>query len=127
MAGPRTRNSPANDSVANVPQSTPEVIRTGQPGHDFVLQAVMELQLAVGKLDAKLDGVKTSIDSTKSKVDDLVGWKNKILGGVAVLVAIIAAMGFLAGKASEYLNFTLKPVVSVPAAAQPPSRPASGT
>ena len=93
MVGSRTKKPPEEESVAHVAQSTPDAVRLAQPGHDFVLQAVIEMQRSVGNLDSKLDGVKSSVDGVKSKVDDLVAWKHKILGGAAVLAIVIAVLG----------------------------------
>ena len=89
----------------------------------------MELQKSVGEMNANLQALKSSVDSTKTKVDDLVGWKNKILGGAAALVTVIAVLGFLIGKASDYVTFkqpTQQPMVAPvgqPSATIPPTTP----
>jgi hypothetical protein len=103
MSATRVRKEP--ESVAQVPQSTPSMLGMGMPGHDFTLQAVMELQKSVGEMNANLQALKGSVDSIKTKVDDLVGWKHKILGGAAVLAVVVAALSFLMGKASEYVTW----------------------
>ena len=79
----------------------------------------MELHKAVGEMNATLLSTKSSVDGLRTKVDDLVGWKNKILGGAAVLAVVVAVIGFVVGKVSEYV--TLKPAsTTAPAAPQPP-------
>ena len=116
-----------DDVVPQSPQTTPYGIGAGQPGHDFTLQAVMELQKSVAEMNSSLVAVRASVDSMKSKLDDLMVWKNKIIGGAIVLGAVVTLLGFLTGKASEYL--TLKPIaattgsapVQMPQAAEPPA------
>lgn len=94
-----------NDAVPQPPQTTPVAIHSGMADHSFTLQAIMELQKSVGELNSTLQSVRSSVESTKSKVDDLVNWKHKILGGAAVLAAVVATLGFLAGKVSDYVTF----------------------
>ena len=68
--------------------------------------SIMEIQKAIGVMDAKLDNVNATMQSTKSKVDDLVGWKNKILGGAIVLGAVCALAGVFITKFSDYITIT---------------------
>ena len=89
----------------------------GAHGYDYTLQAVMDLQKSVGEINATLTAVRSSVDGMKSKVDDLTALKNKVLGGAAVFMAVIAGVGYLAGKASEYVTFK-PPSLPIPA---PPS------
>jgi len=59
-----------------------------QPGHDFTLQAVMELQKSVGSMSAKIDRV---IEDVKDHGAELTGISRKInffLGGATVVGAI---------------------------------------
>ena len=92
----------------------------GSHGYDYTLQAVMDLQKSVGEINATLAAVKSSVDGMKSKVDDLTAVKNKVLGGAAVFMAVVAAVGYLAGKASEYV--TIKPpAVPISAPLAPPT------
>lgn len=72
-----------------------------------------------GKLSAQIDGLKTdmievkaeikgmksSIDSTKSKVEDLANLKHKIIGGAIVFGAVLALLGAVVTKASDYITF----------------------
>lgn len=110
-----------SESVPQIPQSTPFLGQYGQPNHDFTLQAVMEMQKTVGELNASVQALKGSVDGVKVKVDDLVSWKHKIIGGVAVLSIVATILGFLIAKASEYV--TLKPgvVTSTVPSITPPS------
>jgi hypothetical protein len=116
-AAARRRES-VPESVPSPAQTTPDH-RFGQPGHDFTLQVVVELQKTLGETNAHLKNLQGAVDGLKAKVDDLVGWKNKILGGVAALGAVIAVLGFLAGKASDYVTITAP--APAPAPAQAPS------
>lgn len=95
------------ESTPQVPQSTPYGAGFAPGSHDFTLQAVMELQKSVGELNANMQAMKSALDGVKTKVDDLVGWKNRILGGAAALTLVVAVLSFLFGKASDY--FVLKP------------------
>ena len=85
----------------------------GHSDHSFTLQAVMELQKSVGEMNANLTGVKSSVDSVKSKVDDLVAWKNRILGIALGVGAMISILSILLTK--SYLTIGAPPIV-VPAA-----------
>ena len=114
MSATKARRPPDEESVPQSPQTSPIGIGTGLPGHDFTLQAVMELQKSVGEINANLQAMKSSLDSVKSKVDDLVGWKNKILGGFAVLAVMITFLWYIGSKASEYV--ILKPSTPTPIA-----------
>lgn len=78
------------------PISTPPY--TGHHDHSFTLQTIMELQKSMGELTASVNNMSTILSSTKSKVDDLVAWKNKILGGAIVLGAVTSVLGFIIAK-----------------------------
>lgn len=104
MTSARSKKASADqDSTPQPAQSTPNPIGYGGPDHSFTLQAIMELQKSFGQVNSNLEAMKASLDSTKSKVEDLVGWKNKILGGAAVLGFVFAALGALIVKASDYI------------------------
>ena len=79
--GPR---SVTDEAPATVPQTTPTAIGYGHPEYQFV-QAIMEMQKSIGEVKASVDALRAVVEGTKSKVDDLVNWKHKIIGGVAVL------------------------------------------
>lgn len=124
MSATRTRRQPDDESVAQLPQTSPLGVGAGQPGHDFTLQAVMELQKSVGEINANLQAMKSSLDGVKNKVDDLVGWKNKILGGAAVLVAVASLLWLIGSKASDYV--VLKSNVAPQPQNQPAATPPAG-
>lgn len=116
-----TRKQVTPESTPQPPQSAPTVY-PGHGGPDFTLQCVIELQKTVGEMNATMRGMKDSIDGVKSKVDDLVGWKHKIIGGAAVLVFIGGLIGWAAGKASDYVSVrvpTGSPVLVAPVAPVP--------
>lgn len=112
----------ADEAPATVPQTTPQGVGYGHPEYHFV-QAVMELQKSIGKVEASVEALKTSVDSTKSKVEDLVGWKNMIIGGAAVLGATIAILGFIIGKAWDYVTIKSPATVQAVPASAPPQPP----
>lgn len=89
----------------------------------------MELQKSVGEMNATMMAMKSSMDSTKGKVDDLVGWKNMILGGALAIGAVLTLLGFIIGKGWDYVTIkTPTPpsaTVVQTAPAQPVATPAS--
>lgn len=85
----------------------------------------MEMQKSVGRIEANLAALQSSMDSTKTKVDNLVELKNKIIGGGIVLGVVLslttAALTFILNKASDYLTWRgPAPVVVAPPVAQNP-------
>lgn len=77
----------------------------GTHDHSFTLQAVMDLKGSFGKLEASLENLNTSISSMKGKVDDLVNWKHRILGGAAVIAVVFTVVGVVIGKFGSYVSF----------------------
>lgn len=126
MTDNRKHSSPPNDEApASVPQTTPIGIGYGHPEYQFV-QSIMEMQKSLGEINASITTLGKSVDSTKAKVDDLVKWKNMILGGVIATTAIISSLIFLVSKASDYItikspvNQTLQsPTIAEPSQATP--------
>ena len=110
------RRKSGADEEPTSPQVPPPAIGTGLHDHSFTLQAIMELQKSVAEINTNLLNLKSSVDSTKSKVDDLVGWKNRIIGGAIVLGIVGTLLGFVISKAGDYV--TLKP----PAQAMAPAK-----
>lgn len=124
MSATRTR-AKAEDTSPQPPQSTPvQPVQHGYRDHSFTLQAIMELQKSVGEMNANLQALKTSVDGVKGKVDDLVNWKHKIIGGAAVAGAIIAVLAFLATKAADYVSIKTPSTQVTPVS--PPSQATQG-
>lgn len=96
----------ADEAPATIPQTTPTSIGYGHPEFQFV-QAIMEMQKSIGEVKASIDSLRTVVDGTKSKVDDLVNWKHKIIGGAAVLGIVGTLLGFFVAKFWDYV--TIKP------------------
>lgn len=107
MPTSRRGRAAADDTTPQVPQTEPGAQADYASRHDFTLQLIMELQKTVVETNTRLASMESSINGLKTKIDDLVAWKHKILGGAAVLAVVVAAIGFLIGKASDYV--TLKP------------------
>lgn len=116
------RPGEGESTPSQLPQSTPQGVGFGTGDHSFTLQAIMELQKSIGEMNANMNAMRASLDGVKTKVDDLVGWKNKILGGAAALGLVATVIGFGLGKASDYLTWkTPQPATAVPApSASPP-------
>jgi len=110
MNATRTNNnSPkADNAPASIPQTTPTSIGYGHPEYHFV-QSISEMQKSLGEINSSIKALEKSVESTRSKVEDLVKWKNMILGGAIVAGALISAFVFLLSKVSDYV--TLKPPV----------------
>jgi hypothetical protein len=124
MSATRTK-AKAEDTSPQPPQSTPvQPVQHGYQDHSFTLQAIMELQKSVGEMNANLQALKTSVDGVKGKVDDLVNWKHKIIGGAAVAGAIIAVLAFLATKAADYVSIKTPSTQVTPVS--PPSQATQG-
>lgn len=99
----RQAGPPADETPASPPQMPPPNIGRGHPEYHFV-ESIMTMQKTLGQIDSSIQALTKSIDSTKTKVDALIEWKNRILGGVMVLGAVIALGGFLVSKFSSYVT-----------------------
>ncbi|MFZ6801954.1 hypothetical protein [Undibacterium sp. Di24W] len=101
----RPKKTPvADDAPAYLPQTSPIQPLSGHGDHSFTLQAIMEMQKTLGELNSKFENLNSSVNSTKSKVEDLVTWKNKILGGAIALGIIGTLLGFLITKGWDYVS-----------------------
>ncbi len=74
-------------------------IGRGHPEYHFV-QSVLELQktmvetkIAVESINISIGTLKDDVKSVKTKVEDLVSWRNKILGG-ALTLGFLLTLGF---------------------------------
>lgn len=116
---------PDLDAVASIPDTTPNA-GFGAPGHDFTLQAVIQMQGTLGELKSSISSLKSSVDGLKIKVDNLTTWKTAIVSGAAVLGVVCTALLFLITKAWDYVAIKVPSptVISAPApAAAPPVAP----
>lgn len=80
-----------------------------QNEYKFEIQALFEIQKTLGEVKTSIDSLKSSLDSTKRKVDDLVTWKNRIIGGAVVLGAVVSAFVFVIGKSWDYISIRMPP------------------
>ena len=78
----------SDEAPASVPQTTPRSIGYGHPEYQFV-QSIMEMQKSLGEINASILALTKTVDSTKSKVDELVTWKNMVFGGAITLGFLI--------------------------------------
>lgn len=121
-----SNNATDKSATASVPQITPQPdVGYGHPEYHFV-QSIMEMQKTLGQINSSIKNLEQSVESTKSKVDDLVRWKNMILGGAIVAGILISVSVYLISKISDYIEIKVPPaqIVEVPQAQQsikPPS------
>lgn len=81
------RQSEREATPQDFPQVTP---RISQPGHDFTLQTVMEMQRSLGELGAKVDRLINDVKGHGEKLDSVrmrLAW---VAGGAAVLGFLVA-------------------------------------
>ena len=79
-------------------------------GYDTGQNMLVEIFRAVPRMQAKLEHIEESVDSTRRhveslgrKVEDLTSWKNRILGGVAVVAFLWAGLKLL----SDYVHISV--------------------
>jgi hypothetical protein len=75
------------------PESFPETVppKYAQFGHDFTLQAIIEMQKSIGELCAKTDRLISDVKSHGDKIDGIrltLAW---VAGGAAVVGVIVGA------------------------------------
>lgn len=97
------QNPKADNTPAAIPQTTPTSIGYGHPEYHFV-QSISEMQKSLGEINSSIKALEKSVESTKSKVEDLVKWKNMILGGAIVAGVLISVFVFLLSKVSDYVT-----------------------
>jgi hypothetical protein len=95
----------------------PTNIGRGHPEYHFV-QSILELQktivetkVAVESINISIGTLKDDVKSIKTKVEDLVSWRNKILGG-ALTLGFLLTFGFGVAKLLDGvpINFGVKNV-----------------
>ena len=103
---PKSDKESSDEAPASIPQTPPPSIGYGHPEFHFV-QSIMEMQKSLGEINASISSLGKSVESIKSKVDDLVKWKNMILGGAIATGAILSIIFFILTKASEYITINM--------------------
>jgi hypothetical protein len=99
VKSPQTRAT-GNDTVPGALPDTPTP-RYAQSGHDFTLQAVMEMHKSVGELSAKVERLIGDVEGQSKKMDTLMHNASFIKGGIAASVVFITV---IVGIASFILN-----------------------
>lgn len=97
---------PKNDDASPpAAQTAPMIPAYGSHDQSFTLQAIMELQSSFAEVRSELKNLRASTDGIKSKVEDLVNWKHKIIGGAIVFGVVCTLLGFVVSKAGDYITF----------------------
>jgi len=78
--------------------------------HDVSQNMLVEIFRAVPRMQAQLEHIEASVDSTRRhveslgrRVENLTSWKHRILGGVAVLAFLWAGVKLL----SDYVHISV--------------------
>lgn len=88
-----TNRLPPSAGFEGAPTSFPETTpRFAQHGHDFTLQAIMEMQRSLGELSSDVKRLSVDMKSTSEKVDILRMRFAWVTGGAAVVGFIFAAV-----------------------------------
>lgn len=127
-SGQHNSTSGASDMAPVSDPQVPPRIGAGHPEYNFV-QSVMEMQKHLGEVNSSVktlnDSINTqvkilneSIGVVSTKVDSLVDWKNKILGGAIALGAVLAGLSFVISQFFAYFDVSVK---------QPPESEKSAT
>lgn len=106
-------------SPSAAPMSEPKSIGYGHPEYNFV-QGLMGLQselhrvdtahqVSMARIEQKLDAMAGTLDSTKSKVEDLTKWKFMIVGGSIAIGAVGGILLTLAIKFGDKVSFSSDP------------------
>jgi hypothetical protein len=86
--------APRQEFGTGTPSSFPTVTPPfPQHGHDFTLQAVMEMQRTLGELCGKVDRMAEDLKSQGNKIDAVRLTLARVGGGIAVLVVLISLVG----------------------------------
>lgn len=119
MTNNSTRGSAddSDEAPTSIPQTTPRPIGYGHPEYQFV-QSIMEMQKSLGEINASIKDLNRSVESTRSKVDDLVKWKHMIVGGTIVLGIILGAVITIGTKVFDHIAFNPPQPVQTPQSTQ---------
>jgi len=97
---PRQSSESSKEAIpTDFPVGTP---RMGHAGHDFTLQAVMEMQRSIGELAAKTDRLIADVKSQGDKID-------RIRTTMAWFTGAAAVIGLIGGA---FISFLAKMVFS---------------
>lgn len=89
---------------------------------DVAITMLMQLQSSVAEVKTALAGVKGSVDQVTDKVDHLIQWKNRIIGGAIVLGVVATLLGFMIEHFSSYITITTPSSHSAQGVEQPADR-----
>jgi hypothetical protein len=111
MVRPSQKDAPQEITPKSFPETPP---RFQQHGHDFTLQAVMEMQKSLGDLSSKTDRLIADSKSQGEKLDSVRMTMHWVAGGAAMLV-------FLLGIGAFYVkNYAPNSSISAAPPAPPP-------
>lgn len=93
------------------------------PGPDgYFITVLMQVQKHLGEIDASLQALTKTVDSTKSQVNELMAWKNRIVGGALVLGVLSTFVLALLGIGFKTFYDTIKVPQAPPVTVnQPPT------
>lgn len=77
------------------PEAFPETPppRYSQPGHDFTLQAVMEMQRTLGQFTAKIDRLVEDVGKLGGKIGDVEKDVHTVKVGAVVALGVLTVVG----------------------------------
>jgi len=85
--------------------------------HSFTLQAIMELQKAMGEVQESVKGLKSGIDGQTGKIekiqDKLSTVTHTLYAAAAVVTIVVVVLGFAINKAADFwIRQATKPPVA---------------
>lgn len=87
-----------------------------QPGHDFTLQTIMELQKSVGGLESEIRALReaqtNTLNRTDKACDKLENVDKKLYAAGIVLLIVLGVAGWMLNIAYDLSKDTLKAVVT---------------
>lgn len=122
MSTPNPNGSHPDVSSPVVPISTPHQTSFGHP-YSQVEQRLNDLLFRMGELTTKVDTLTKTVDSTKSKVEDIVAWRNRILGGVIVVGVLASLVTVVVTKFADWISIKPPTALSSQSADRGPAEP----